>query len=82
MAIAPIANHVVHLGRNPIIRNLEMLALTTFVLNIISSIPKTDALGKFWKTVNRDCYDFCKDSHGIEGLACFWTCVAFDHITK
>lgn len=82
MAIVPL-NHfpIAPLGM-PRPNGFGALAITAFALMAISNLPKADALGHFWKFVDENCYEMCKNFHGAKGVALFGLCIAGKYLKK
>ncbi len=81
MSLATIGNHLPQLNLNAAnaVPKLGAVLITTLAINALSNLPKADALGHFWKAVDKGCYEECKEFHGWKGQLCFWTCVEKTH---
>ena len=84
MAILPIGNNplaqLFNLNARNAITKFGLLAITIVAIDTLSNLPKANALGGYFKDVNRACYDKCKHVHGFWGQACFWGCCSSNHL--
>ena len=78
MAISVFRNHLPQIGLNAAnaIPKFGTILITTLAINVLSNLPKANALGHFWKAVNENCYYRCKEAHGWKGPLCFAACVS------
>ncbi len=78
MSIATIGNHLPQLNLNAAnaVPKLGTVLLTTLAINALSNLPKSEALGHVWKSVDKECYEYCKEFHSWSGQICFWICMA------